>query len=308
MTSSEDMRRELIFAAKFSIYSNSILVALKLTVGLFTMSISVISEAVHSGTDLLAAFIANYSVRKSTRPADDTHKFGHGKYESLSGAIEATLILVAAGIIIYESIWKLIEHSEVQIIEAGIFVMGISALLNFFVSRYLMRIAKKHNSLALEADALHLKTDVWTSIGVFAGLIVVRVTNINEIDPLAALFVAAIIIHAALMLTRRSTIELLDHSLTQEEERIILATIKEVVGEMASYHGLRTRRSGRDRFVDFHLVVPKHLEVITAHAVCDKIEIRVKEKLPFSNLTIHIEPCIEDCAQCQIASICKGEG
>lgn len=305
MTISERGRHELIFAARFSVYSNSLLIILKLVVGILTASISVISEAIHSGTDLIAAIIANFSIRRSTVPADDGHKFGHGKYESLSGSIEAVLILVAAAIIIYEAIGRLIEHSELQIIEAGIIVMGISASLNLVVSKYLMRIAKKYSSLALEADALHLRTDVWTSLGVFAGLIFVRMTGINEIDSMIAIIVAVLIIRASLKLTRKSAQELLDYSLSPEEESIIRQAILDVTGETASFHEFRTRKSGRERFVDFHLVVPRHIEVNAAHMLCDEIESKVKSRLPNSNLTIHVEPCSENCSECRSAPICK---
>jgi len=306
MTISDDDRHELIFAAKFSIYSNSALVALKLIVGIMMMSISVISEAIHSATDLLAAIIANYSVRKSTRPADDTHRFGHGKFESFSGSIEAALILIAAAIIIYEAVTKLFAPVEIEIIEAGIIVMGISAGTNYAVSRYLMKISKKHQSLALEADALHLRTDVWTSLGVFFGLIAVRLTGIHEIDPVIAIIVAVLIIFAAVNLTKRSARELLDHSLSNEEETMIRITINEVVGEIASFHEFRTRRSGRERFVDFHLVMPRHLEIETAHSMCDEIESKITSRLPNSNLTIHVEPCDGECAKCFNAPLCKG--
>jgi cation diffusion facilitator family transporter len=305
MTISQEGAAELVFAAKFSVYSNSILVVLKLIVGLFTASVSVISEAIHSGTDLLAALIANFSVRTSTKPADDGHSFGHGKYESLSGAIEALLILVAAAIIIYEAIIKLFGTAQIEFLEAGIAVMGISALMNYTISKYLMKVAKKHRSLALEADALHLRTDVWTSAGVFAGLIAVRITGEFLIDPIIAIIVAMIIIHAAIMLTRRSTFELLDHSLTAEEEAAIRETIKSVTGESNAYHGLRTRRSGRESFIDFHLVLPKSLPIERAHKMCDDLELKIVERLPNSNLTIHVEPCDGNCDSCTCTELCK---
>lgn len=305
MTISSEGRKELIFAAKFSVYSNSTLVVLKLAVGLVTLSVSVISEAIHSGTDLIAALIANYSVRKSTRPADEGHSFGHGKYESLSGAAEAMLILVAAIIIIYEAAGKLLKQEGVLLVDAGIAVMAISALMNFIISRYLMKVAKKHRSLALEADAMHLRTDVWTSLGVFGGLLAYRITDIPEIDPIVAIIVAVIIINAAVRLTRKSTFELLDHSLTAEEESAICETIKSVTGEAGIYHNLRTRRSGRDSFIDFHLVLPKDLHVEKAHKICDDIEQKILERLPNSNLTIHVEPCDGDCDNCQSVSVCN---
>jgi cation diffusion facilitator family transporter len=305
MTISSEGRKELIFAAKFSVYSNSILVVLKLLVGIITLSVSVISEAIHSGTDLIAALIANYSVRKSTRPADDGHSFGHGKYESLSGAAEAMLILAAAIIIIYEAANKLINHVDVLLVDAGIAVMAISALMNFAISRYLFKVAKKHRSLALEADAMHLKTDVWTSLGVFGGLLAYRITDIKEIDPIVAIIVAFIIIHAAVRLTRKSTFELLDHSLTAEEESAICEAIKSITGEAGTYHGLRTRRSGRDSFIDFHLVLPKDFAIEKAHKICDDIEQKILDRLPNSNLTIHVEPCSGDCDNCQSVSVCN---
>jgi cation diffusion facilitator family transporter len=304
MTISSEGRKELVFAAKFSVYSNSILVVLKLIVGIVTFSVSVISEAIHSGTDLIAALIANYSVRKSTRPADDGHSFGHGKYESLSGAAEAMLILAAAIIIIYEAANKLYNHDDVLLVDAGIAVMAISAFMNFIISRYLFKVAKKHRSLALEADAMHLKTDVWTSLGVFGGLLLYRVTGIPEIDPIVAIIVAVVIINAAVRLTRKSTFELLDHSLTAEEESAVCEAIRSVTGEAGTYHGLRTRRSGRDSFIDFHLVLPKDLHVEKAHKICDDIEQKIIERLPNSNLTIHVEPCNGDCDHCLSISIC----
>ena len=270
-----------------------------------TASVSVISEAIHSGTDLLAALIANYSVRKSTKPADDSHSFGHGKYESLSGAIEALLILLAAGIIIYEAIIKLFGDAIIEFIEAGIVVMGISAVMNFVISRYLMKVAKKHRSLALEADALHLKTDVYTSAGVFFGLIAVRMTGEFIIDPIVAIIVAVIIVEAAIRLTRRSTYELLDHSLTAEEEAAIRETIKATTGESNAYHGLRTRRSGRESFIDFHLVLPKSLPIEKAPQICDELEQKIIARLPNSNLSIHVEPCDGNCNNCQCTELCK---
>jgi len=298
-------RDKLIRAARLSVYSNTVLVASKLIVGLFISSISVISEAIHSATDLLAALIANFSVRKSTKPADKTHRFGHGKYESFSCTIEAILIFLAVGMIIIIAFTRLINPFEIEIIEAGIIIMAFGAILNFFVSRYLMRVAKECESLALEADALHLRTDVWTSIGVFSGLFIVRITGIYELDSIIAIFITIFIINAAIKLFRRSTSELLDHSLTEKEEAIIDETIRQLAGDLATYHGLRTRRSGRERFIDFHLVVPKNLPVEKAHELCDKIEAIAIEKLPGSNITIHCEPCDNECELCKKAEICK---
>ena len=307
MTIEDVKRQKLIRAARVSVYSNSFLVISKLTVGLIISSISVISEAIHSATDLLAAIIAKYSVGKSTKPPDGTHKFGHGKFESFSSAVEALLILLAAGIIIYGSITRLISPLEIEIIEAGIAVMAFGAILNFFVSRYLMRVAKEYESLALEADALHLRTDVWTSIGVLIGLVAVRITGIYQLDPVIAILIAGLIIFAAVRLSRRSAYELLDRSLSHEEEMLVNSCIWRIAGDMVSYHQLRTRRAGRERFIDFHLVVPKNLPVERAHSICDEIEKALSGILPGANTAIHVEPCDGECESCKTAEKCKDD-
>lgn len=296
---------ELLSAATLSVWSNSLLIAVKLLAGFSIMSVAVLSEAIHSATDLMASLIARHSVKKSTTPADELHRFGHGKYESLSGAAEGVLILVAAGFIVLQSALKLREVSEIEFIEFGIIVMAFSAILNFFVSRYLLKIAKKYESLALEADALHLRTDVWTSIGVFVGLMAIYITGIHQLDSIIALIVAVFIVRAAIGLIRRSAFDLLDYSLTRDELQAISASIKQIAGELATYHDLRTRRSGRERFIDFHLILPKNLPIENAHNICDEIENSVKRKLSHANLTIHIEPCDMECEYCVKTESCK---
>ena len=208
---------EKLAVAKLSVYSNCTLVILKLVAGFLMMSVAVMSEAIHSGIDLLAAMIARYSVKKSSEPADKDHTYGHGKYENLSGMIEGTLIFVAAVWIMYEAAKRLmVREFEVELLETGMVIMGLSAVLNFYVSSRLMKVAKRTDSLALEADAYHLKTDVWTSVGVFVALALIWVTDIHLIDPVVAIIVAGFIIHAAYDITSRSAEGLLDRSLPEE--------------------------------------------------------------------------------------------
>ncbi len=283
-------------AAKASIASNTSLVVLKLVVGFAMMSVSVISEAIHSMMDLLAAIIANYSVTKSSQPADADHTYGHGKYENLSGVIEALLIFIAAAIIIYEAILKLIHGPEVVLLEVGIVVMGISAGINFLVSRYLYKVAKEEDSIALEADALHLKTDVWTSLGIFIGLIVIRITGFAILDPIIAIVVALIIIKAAWDLTRRSGKGLLDEKLSETDENIIRQTLNRRSSDFLNYHSLRTRKAGSERFVDLHLVVKHDLSIEEVHDLADSLEKEIETALSHTDVTIHIEPC--DCVSC----------
>jgi cation diffusion facilitator family transporter len=278
-------------AAGLSILSNSLLVALKLTVGVIMGSVSVISEGVHSTVDLLAALIAFFSIRAAAKPADEEHEFGHGKIENISGTIEALLIFLAAILIIREAIVKIIDRAQPEFITLGIGIMAFSAVVNFFVSRRLHRIAHSTDSIALEADAWHLTTDVYTSLGVFAGLIVVEITHWYILDPIIAIGVALLIIRAAWNITRKSISGLVDVRLPKEEEDIITASIIEHLGEITGFHELRTRKAGSQRYINLHLVLPKSVTLEEAHRLCDHLEGDIKNKLSNGLVTIHCEPC-----------------
>lgn len=299
--------KEITKVARFSIYSNTILLVLKFATGLFIGSISVLSEALHSGIDLVAAIIANYSIGKAGKPADDVHTFGHGKFENVSGTIEAILIFVAAIIILYKSIEKIMTPNGIDhdLIGVGIVIMGISAFVNLYVSRKIMKVAKKAESIALEADAYHLTTDVYTSVGVFIGLILIQFTKNPIFDPILAIIVALIILKASYDLTKRSVSGIMDVKLSDNEENIIRSIISEHYSDYAEYHDLRSRMSGAERFVDLHLVVPKNQNVAEAHDFCDHLEKDIKKKIPNLSILIHIEPCETGCEICRKQNVCK---
>jgi cation diffusion facilitator family transporter len=300
--------KEITSVARLSIYSNSLLLILKLAIGFFMGSISVLSEALHSGIDLLAAVIANYSVKKAGQPADDEHRFGHGKFENVSGTVEAILIFVVAIIILYKSIVKILGNQTIEIdsglIGIGIVIMGISTIVNFYVSARIMKVAKKAESIALEADAYHLTTDVYTSIGVLIGLILIQITGNPIFDPLMAIIVALIILKASYDLTKRSVSGIMDVKLSDKEEDTIKSIIHEHYSQYAEYHNLRSRMSGAERFVDLHLVLPKNQNVVDAHDFCDHLEKEIKEKIPNLSILIHIEPCRTDCEICNKLEVC----
>ena len=296
-----DAAQEKIAVARLSVYSNSSLVVMKVVVGILMGSVAVLSEAIHSAIDLLAAMIARYSVKKSAEPADKEHRYGHGKFENLSGMIEGALILVAAAIIIYEATIRLLGGIEVDLLVAGMVVMGISAVMNFLVSRKLMEVAKRTDSLALEADAYHLKTDVWTSAGVFVALALIQITDIHALDPAVALVVAVFIIHAAYDITRRSAEGLVDKSLPEAEMKLIERIIKEHQTEVLNYHKLRARKMGPERQIDLHMVVPRSLSVKEGHDLVDQLERDIKKELPRSVMVVHIEPCDANCDRCKLS-------
>ena len=289
--------------ARLSIVSNLVLTIGKLGVGISMQSVSVISEALHSGLDLIASVITFYSVRKSSKPADETHPYGHGKYENLASIIEALLIIAAAAMIVMQAIPKLSGQTEIHSLDLGLAVMGVSALVNFIVSSKLMSVAKATDSPALLADAWHLRTDVYTSLGVFAGILAIKLTGIKIIDPLVAMAVAGLILKAACDLIRESMNSMLDASLPEEEEKIIHLVLDQYSDKYLEYHRLRTRKSGPQRHIDLHMVVPKCSIIIKAHLLCDQIEGELKTMLPhIEEVLIHIEPCEEECQSCQISS------
>jgi len=282
------------------VLSNSLLILAKLGVALAIGSVAVLAEAVHSGMDLAAALIAFFSLRVAARPADQEHPFGHGKVEGISGGIEALLIFAGAGVVVMEALRSLLRGSVLGMVEWGIGVMVLSVVVNTVVSRHLLRVARREDSLALEADARHLTTDVYTSLGVLVGLALVRATGVEVLDPLVALAVAGLILRTAYRLVGRAYRDLIDTRLPEAEEATIRESIEEHMGEMVGFHDLRTRKSGRERYIDLHLVVARHVSVEEAHRLADHLEEDIMSRLPHSSVTIHIEPCNYVPGQCPV--------
>ncbi len=281
-------------AALISIISNTLLVGLKLGGGIVMGSVSVVSEAIHSGIDLLASLVAYISIKAAVKPADSDHPYGHGKFENISGFFEAILIFVAAGIIIVEAVKKVIHPGHVERLDWGIAIMGVGVIVNIIVSINLLRIAKREKSIALEADAMHLSVDVFTSLGVLIGLVAIRVTKLSILDPMIAFAVAGLILKASWDLTRKALEDLADKALPDEEIKIITEIISHFP-EIRHFHKLRTRKAGNRRELDIHIHVDGSTPVGKAHDLCNEIEAAIQKKLPESYIVIHVEPC-KSCA------------
>jgi cation diffusion facilitator family transporter len=295
------VNKEKTKAAQLSIASNTVLIIIKLVVGIMMQSVSVLSEAVHSGIDLVAAIIAWFAVRESGKPADDEHHFGHGKIENVAGTIEAVLIFGAALYIIWEAVHKLMAGTvPIESLGLGAVVMGVSALVNYLVSRHLLNVAIKTDSVALEADAMHLRTDVYTSVGVLGGLVAIKLTGISILDPIVAIVVACLILKAAYDLTKNAFFHILDIKLPDEEEAIIHDVMKENAAHFLEYHKLRTRKSGHIRHIDMHLVVPKLMTVEKGHNLSHQISSDIETRLDHSHVLVHIEPCEGQCDGCVV--------
>jgi cation diffusion facilitator family transporter len=277
-------------AAGLSVASNIALTAGKLVVGSIIGSVSVISEAIHSANDLLASFIALWAVRKSAQPPDQEHPYGHGKVENIAGTIEAVLIFIAAVFIISESIEKIRQGGEILEPGWGMLVMAVSAGLNFMVSSYLLKVGKEQDSVALEADGVHLRTDVYTSLGVMAGLGLIQLSGYWILDPIIAILVALLIVKAAFDLFQKAFLPLLDTAADAETMDTVTEVLEDLKGEFIEYHDLRSRKAGRDVHIDMHLVVQAQMSIEEAHDLCDTIESRIQERLNYSHVLIHVEP------------------
>jgi cation diffusion facilitator family transporter len=298
----EKHHREKVRAARISVLSNSLMVGTKLAVGILMGSVSVLSEAIHSGIDLFASLIACYAVGKAGKPADERHPYGHGKWENVSGVAEAVLIFLAAVYIIVEAVIRLQRGSTVEHIGLGTAVMALSAIVNFFVSGYLFRVAKKTDSIALEADAWHLRTDVYTSGGVLAGLVLIATTGLTILDSVAAIAVAALIIKSSIDLTRSAMADLFDVRLPREDEEKIRKVLSGFQEGCVDFHRLRSRKSGPVRFIDLHLVVPRNWTIEEAHQVSDRIEKELRATLANTQVIIHVDPCnksLDPCVSCK---------
>jgi len=285
-----ELTREKTGAALLSVLSNTALVVLKTVVGIFTGSVSVLAEALHSGLDLVAALIAFFSVRIADQPADDDHPYGHGKVENLSGLIEALLISAAAVLIVKEALDKMHSGVEMKHIEWGIAVMVFSTVVNIAVSGVLFRTAKRTDSIALLADAEHLRTDVFTSIGVFAGLGLIKLTGHKIIDPIAAIAVAGLIFYISIKLIWEATTPLLDATLPRRDRERIDAILRGCDPQVVGWHKIRSRKSGSWRFIDLHLQVQSELTIREAHDLSREVEECIKRDLPRAQVLVHVEP------------------
>jgi cation diffusion facilitator family transporter len=276
--------------ALLSVGASLATMALKFGAYYVTGSVGLLSDAMESLVNLTAALIAFTALSIADRPPDDTHTYGHDKVEYFSSGAEGTLILVAAVSIIYAAIQRLLNPAELENLGIGTAIALVASAINLGVARVMLRVARTHDSIALEADAHHVMTDVWTSVAVVVGIGIVWLTGWTWLDPLIAIAVALNIIWVGVNLIRRSTQGLMDFALPPEEVTVIQETIADVAGPFTPYHGLRSRKSGARRFVDFHLLVPGETSVQEAHDLVEQIDSRIEARLANTFVTIHIEP------------------
>ncbi len=260
-----------------------------------TGSVGILSDALESLINLASALIALMALKIASRPADKTHPYGHDKAEYFSSGVEGTLILSAAASIAYAAIRRLLHPVPLEQLSWGLVVAGSASLLNFVVARALLGASRRYDSITLEADAKHLLTDVWTSVGVIAGLLALSLTGWQWLDPVIALAVAGHIIITGVSLVRRSIDGLMDYNLPAAELAHLEEILKSHQDQFVAYHRVRARKSGSRRFIDLHLVVPGQQTVQAAHDLCEHLETKIEAVLPNASVTIHVEPA-EDAA------------
>ncbi|MFC1904445.1 cation diffusion facilitator family transporter [Chloroflexota bacterium] len=289
-------------AAKLSLIVVVGLIILKVVVALITGSISIYAQAADSFLDLIAVIITFFAVSIATRPADEKHPFGHGKVENIAAIVQAVLIFTAGGLIIYTAVRRIMVGVPLALTEAGIGVMLVSIVASILLSRHLLKVSRATDSIALQANAHNIAADVYSAAAVLVGLLVIRFTRFHMLDPILAILVALIIVKVAYDVLRRSFGGLIDTKLPEIEENEVRSCVIEHSSQLVSFHKLRTRKAGSQRYIDLHLVMPKNASVEEAHRVCDHLEQDLENTLSRISVTIHVEPCSIECAQCLIIS------
>lgn len=265
-------------------------IALKAVAWWITGSVGLLADALESVINLAAAVLAFAMLSVAALPPDEEHAFGYSKAEYLSSGIEGALILLAAVAIAWAAIGRLIAPQPIDNVGAGLLVSVIASVVNFAVARRLLAAGREHRSIALEADARHLMTDVWTSVGVIAGVAAVWVTGWERLDPLVALAVAGHIIWSGFQLVRRSAQGLLDHALPADELAALNAILDRYRGKGMDFHAVRTRQAGARSFVVLHILVPAEWTVAQGHGLAHKVENDIRAAVPGAGVFTHVEP------------------
>jgi len=278
------------FYITLSIVAAVVTMALKFVGYFLTGSVGLFSDAAESIVNLVAAIVAFWALTLAARPADEDHAYGHTKSEYFSSGVEGALILVAAIVIIAESVPRLLHPQPLEQVGLGLAFSIVGAIINGVLAWYMLRAGKQQRSITLEADAHHLFTDVWTTVGVFIGVLLAQVTGWLIFDPIVGLLVALNIIWTGIRLLRATGLGLLDTVLPTDDLHAVHEVMERYQERGIHFHALRTRSAGTRRFVSFHVLVPGNWTVLQGHAMCDEIEMALHQILPETTVFTHLEP------------------
>jgi cation diffusion facilitator family transporter len=289
MTPQPTDRSSLTRFAWLSISAAIVTIALKTVAYLLTGSVGLLSDALESVVNLVGALMALAMLTVAARPADENHAYGHSKAEYFSSGVEGALILIAAVSIIVSAAPRLITPKPLEQVGLGLGVSVAASLVNLGVALVLLRAGKQYHSVTLEADAQHLMTDVWTSVGVLAGVGMVALSGWERLDPIVAFIVAGNIIWSGVRIVRMSALGLMDTALSTEEQKTLKGILEKYTQNGAQYHALRTRESGSRQFVSFHVLVPGKWTVQRGHKLLESIEADIRQAMPSATVFTHLE-------------------
>lgn len=279
--------------AWLSIGAAIVTITLKTVAYFLTGSVGLLSDALESVVNLVAAIIALFSLRIASRPPDEEHNFGHTKAEYFASIAEGGLIIFAAITIGFTAVDRLFHPKPVEQIGIGLLVSAVASIVNLIIAIQLLRAGRKYHSITLRADANHLFTDVWTSVGVIVGVGLVSLTGKTILDPIVALLIAANIVYTGYQLIKQSALGFMDSAISKEEQNTVQQILNKHSGKDFQFHALNTRQSGQRRFVSVHLLVPGKWSIQKGHDLTEKIEIDIVKNIPYVTVFTHIEP-IED--------------
>lgn len=296
MTEATEGRPSLQRYAWISIGAAIATILLKGVAWWLTGSVGLLSDTIESFVNLAGAIMALWMLALAEQPADKHHPYGHSKAEYFSSAFEGFLIVLAAASIGYTAITRLLAPQALEAVGVGLLVSVAASVINFVVARLLLKVGRAQQSITLEADAHHLMTDVWTSVGVILGVGLVVLSGWNWLDPVIALLVAANIVWTGWQLMSRSASGLMDVALPAEQLAKVEAALQDYEKHQISYHALRTRQAGRRSFISLHALMPGNWTVQQAHDWVEKMEKDIRQLVPGSHITIHLEPADDPCS------------
>jgi cation diffusion facilitator family transporter len=292
------LRVPQVRAAIVSVAAGLGILVFKFAAYLVTGSVAILSDAAESVVNVVAANVALISLIVAVRPPDEAHQYGHGKAEYVSSATEGGLIVLAGAWVLGTAVLRFIRPVELRHLDWGLGVLLVATAANLLTARFLLRVSREADSIALEADARHLQADVLTSVAVVAGVGLAWGTGLAWVDAVVAAAVAVHIVRMGAGVYTRGLHGLMDTSLPAAEEAAIRTILDAHLDEIVEYHALRARKAGPARFMDLHLVLHRTLSVGQAHALCDDLEEHIEAALPRTDVTIHVEPCAPGCPRC----------
>ena len=289
-TDPEHNKNKKLKTALISITVSVFLIIIKLIFGFITNSVSILASAADSFLDLTASSVNYFSIRKSEKPPDHDHKFGHGKAEGLAGLFQCFVIGISSLYIIYLSIYNLIHGGNLQALDLGIIAIAFSIIVSFILSRYIKKVSVETESVALGADSFHYQVDVYTNIGIILALIIIKLTGLSILDPIISIVIAIIIIFSAKDIVMQSVNILMDKELPAEMVSQIEEVIMSHKPEVRSFHKLRTRNAGSVKFIEFHVVMDHELTFVKSHELAEDIIKEIEHEIPNSEVTVHVDP------------------